>query len=429
MRKRKLLFAGSLVLASAGFIVLSLVYGQEQFPPAQSTGPSSQDPSAAPTNARRPARDFRNLPGLQKQMFLSLEQGSDWLRRANRADGRFVYGLLPDLKSALDGDNYLRQVGAAYALARAASLLGEERYAAVARQAILTSLLDTTIDPKDPQARYTTLPMMAVNRLGAAAILVLAINELPAPSDDLLEQSEQLCRYIRKQQGADGSLDYAEGEAKTDLDPDAINYYPGQALLAVIRSQRHRPAAWKIDLVRKALPYYQAWWRAHQNMAAVACQSGAYTEAFLLTKEKPFADSVFEMNDWICALQYTQLDPRHPMWSGGFMEWTDGRAVSAVAQVGSAVFAEGLANACRLAFESGDKTRCERYRGAVERCLQFVSTLQYTDANTQHFADWYRPLLIGGFHASHQDGTLRIDYTEHAVGALVQYLTLPELTR
>ena len=55
--------------------------------------------------------------------------------------------------------------------------------------------------------------------------------------------------------------------------------------------------------------------------------------------------------------------------------------------------------------------------------MQFLATLQYTDANTRHFADWYRPTLIGGFYASHQDGNLRIDYTQHAVCALVQYLT------
>ena len=63
------------------------------------------------------------------------------------------------------------------------------------------------------------------------------------------------------------------------------------------------------------------------------------------------------------------------------------------------------------------------YSEALERCLQFLATLQYTDANTQHFADWYRPALLGAFHASHEDGNLRIDYTQHAVCALVQYLT------
>lgn len=53
--------------------------------------------------------------------------------------------------------------------------------------------------------------------------------------------------------------------------------------------------------------------------------------------------------------------------------------------------------------------------------LQFTTRLQYTEADSQ-FADWYRPRLVGGFHASARDGVLRIDYSQHALSALVQYL-------
>src|SRR5262249_41913343 len=92
-------------------------------------------------------------------------------------------------------------------------------------------------------------------------------------------------------------------------------------------------------------------------------------------------------------------------------------------QIGSATYAESLADACRVARQIGDLPRYQRNRESLERCLQFLTTLQYTDANTQHFADWYRPTLLGAFHASLQDGNLRIDYTQHAVCALMQYLT------
>jgi hypothetical protein len=128
------------------------------------------------------------------------------------------------------------------------------------------------------------------------------------------------------------------------------------------------------------------------------------------------------VNDWLCALQFTMLDPRHPLWVGGFMSYADGKPVATPPQVGSAAYAEGLADACRVAKKAGDPTRYQRYRDALERCLQFTVTLQYTDINTQHFADWYRPRLLGGFHASDQDGNLRIDFNQHAVCALVQYL-------
>ncbi len=129
------------------------------------------------------------------------------------------------------------------------------------------------------------------------------------------------------------------------------------------------------------------------------------------------------MNDWVCGHQCTQLDPHHPLWIGGFRESAEGDAPASAPQVTSASYAEGLADACRVARQAQDRTRYHTYREALERCLQFLNTLQYTEANTQHFADWYRPVLLGAFFASHHDANLRIDYTQHAVNALVQYLT------
>jgi len=360
-------------------------------------------------------------------MVLSAQGGADWLQRVNDADGRFVYGLVPALRTTLEGDNYLRQAGAAFALARAARFTRNERYAAKARQAVVTLLLDTRTDPKDDQVRYTSLPSPILNRLGTAGMLVQAINELPSPAADLLEQSEQLCAYIRKQQQPDGSLSYTDNASDSsstgEPDPDGINYYPGPALYGLMLSQRHKPTAWKTEVVRKALAYYRGWWRSHKNPALVPYHTAAYTEAFLLTRDKAFADAVNDLNDWLCELQYVQLDRNHPLWVGGFMGWAGGKPVAMAPEASSGVYAESLAEACRVARQAGDLPRYKRYREALEQCLRFLVTLQYTEANTQHFTEWYRSALLGSFHASHQDGNLRIDYTHHAVAALVQYLT------
>src|SRR5262249_28293707 len=159
----------------------------------------------------------------------------------------------------------------------------------------------------------------------------------------------------------------------------------------------------------------RAWWREHRSMALVPWHTAAYTEAYLRTKEQAFADAVNEMNDWLCGLQYPILDPRHPRWGGGFMGWADGKPVALAPQVGSPAAAGRRPAPCGGAPQPGAPPRFRRYREALERCLQFVTTLQFTEANARHFADWYRPALLGAFYASHQDGNLRIDYTQHAV--------------
>ncbi len=423
MRIRMACLAGVLTAGAGLLAAWPLLFGQEL--------PLVPAPAARPAGAEtplRPARDLTKLTPLGQQMLRSAQRGADWLFRANRPDGRFEYGYLPDLQKSMDGDHYLRQVGAAFALAREARFTGDPRHAAVARQAVLTLLLDTTTEAL-PQSkamlRHTALPSLVVNRLAAAGLLVLAVNELPQPTDELLDQSEQLCAFILAQQQADGSLCYTDNPADARTapgDPDGINYYPGEALYGLMRSQQYRPAPRKTDAVRRALAYYRPWWQKNRNLAFVPWQTAACAEAYLLTSEAAFADFVNEMNDWLCGLQYVQLDPRQPLWQGGFMGWADGKPAPGEPQVGSAACAEALADACRVARKTGDLARYGRYREALERCLQFVTTLQYTDANTQHFVNWYRPRLVGGFHASHQDGNLRIDYAQHAVCALVQYL-------
>jgi len=424
-----------LLLTIGGLAAFSLIRGQEgslpqpaaPVPPAQAG--SDQQGTAAKTSPLLPASgSVASMPPLKRHFYLSARSGADWLVRTNRPDGRFDYGFEPALQKRLEGDHYLRQAGAVFALARAARYFKDEHQTAVARQAALTLLVDTTtttVESSKTIVRYTALPSIAVNRLAAAGLIVLTINELPDPNDELLEQAEQLCAFIRQQQQADGSLAFTDtpGDAQAALvDPEGINYYPGEALYGLMRSQQHRPAAWKTDMVRKALAYYRPWWQKNRNMAFVPWQTAAYAEAFLQTAEAPFAEFVYEMNDWLCALQFTTLDPRHPFWAGGFMGYADGKPVAAAPQVGSAAYAEGLADACRVAAKAGDPGRLQRYRDALERCLQFTVALQYSDANTQHFADWFRPRLLGGFHASDQDGNLRIDYNQHAVCALVQYL-------
>lgn len=430
--RNKTLICLALALALAAFVSFSLSRGQDRGAGAQPVSGSSPQAPPAPVAAvgAAPAtapRDFSRLTDLQKQMPFCARRGAEWLYRMNEVKGRFVYGYVPALRVPLDGDHFLCQAGATFALARAARFTHEDRYAVRATQAILALLEDTTTDKGDPQVRFTALPPSAINRLGAAGLLVLAAHELPAPQADLLEKAEQLCNYIRRQARTDGSLACSEagedGRVPAD-DPEAILTNPGVAVYGLIRSNKLRPAPWKLETARKAVAFYRTWWKAHKDPAFVPWQTAAAAELYLATKEPAYAEFVTEMNDYLCGLQYDQIDPRRQLWYGGFMGWSDGRPTETAPQVGSAAYAESLAAACQVTRDQADVTRYERYSAAFERCFQFLITLQYTDANTDHFAPWYREKMIGGFHASHQDGNLRIDYTQHAVSAIVQYLDL-----
>jgi hypothetical protein len=437
--------AGVLVLGIIALATWSLTRGQDPAgtsaptrPPVGAKAPVSPEPPApiaaetAPDTSSKPQPTEKSgeenaAPSpLQQQIQLSAHRGADWLFRMNGLDGRFAPGQLPALNAEMEGDHFLRQAGAAVALARAARFTGEERYADRATQAILVLIGETVVDARDKTIRYTGLPSAMVNRVAAAGLLVLAVHELPSPKKDLLDQAEQLCNFLRRQLRADGSICLSDATEDAKTAEEDSSSYPGMALYGLLRSQQRRPAGWKTDVARKSLAYYGPLWKEHKDVAAVGWQTAALAEAYLLTKDEAFAKCAFSLNDWLCELQFArldQLDPRHADWWGGFTERQDGKVLTSGPTVEGAVCAEALAEAYRVAKQAGDLNRQRRYRETLELSLQFLARLQYTQANTNHFADWYRPRVLGGFHASGVDGNLRLDYTQHVVCAMVQYAT------
>jgi hypothetical protein len=123
-------------------------------------------------------------------------------------------------------------------------------------------------------------------------------------------------------------------------------------------------------------------------------------------------------------LQYDGTERHRAAWRGGFAAVADGKIVHAAPTIETASYAMALADACRMIRQmpSPDLGRYGRYQATAARALQFVTTVQYGEENTQHFAAHYRPALVGGFHPSAADGTLRADHTAAAVAALSQFL-------
>jgi hypothetical protein len=369
-------------------------------------------------------RDGTKLPLPAQPIFKSAHLAMHWLKLANKSDGRFVYGFLPALRVAMEGDNFLSQAGATYALARATRYFQDERGTAVARQAALTLLLETATDPKDPTVRWTAAPPAVLNRLATSGLLVLAIHELAVPGKDLLDQAEQLCNGLRRQQLEDGQLVSGTGHASAKGVLNELDVqHAGTALHALARSHKLRPADWKLDMVRKARSYYQARWQASKNMTTVISHTPGCVEAYLLTKEPAFAETVFAMNDWLAGLQYpADENPSRKGWLGGFPRCSGGTVESVAPDITSAQAAESLAEACRVAKVAGDIVRLRRYERALLLNLHFVMSLQYTGGKVEHFVENFRPAILGAFYASHQDGNLRLDYTQHPLCAMVQYL-------
>ena len=398
-------------------------------PPAVTAPPTSPVvPAAATRRVETPLSAFEPLAAFPQPTQAALRSalhGSAWLTRMNQPQGRFTFGYLPALRQPMDGDHDLKQALAAVSMAQSAKFTGDERQTAVANQAILALLAATKPDPADANCRVPVHSSMTCNRVGFAALLALAVYELPTADDKLIAEAEKLCVFLQKQLRTDGSVHFTDNptDVPVQVDPAGVNEYPGYALHTLAVSNRARPAAWKLDAVKKGAEFYRTAFKTAPHPMLAATMTPALAELFHQTKDGTAVAAVFEMNDWLCGLQVSPTDPKRPMWAGGFRGYANGQAIDAAPGFESGIYLQSLSCACKMARDVPDLQRFGKYRQAAIDAAQYLGTLQYTEANTRHFADSFRAgTLIGGFYLAPADGNLRIDATARCVSGLLQFL-------
>lgn len=386
-----------------------------------------------------------------RTVYYSARRGANWLKSMQRPDGLFVYGWIPSLNRPMEGNNYLRQAGAAAALARSAAYTQDQAQGLAARQAILVLLSSyTAVHPEDKTIRQPSVAPSQANPVGFAALLLLAISELPQPTDALLEHGDGLAKFLASRQRPDGSINIADTLLLDDSPHDdlvGMNFYPGEALYALMRNHAIRPQQWKLDVVERAFNFYRDHWKQHPDPTFIPWQTAAFTEAYLWSKKQEYAAFVFEMNDWLLQFQYMEGSGTPAEWNGGFASLQDRHLVRTPPTAATGSYAEGMVEACRVArwianecqqrvdnSTGEERTKHEEslkaaharlvlYKQAAERSLQFLVRNQYTIKEASHFEHWYREKLNGAIYGGVEDGTVRIDFTQHAVCAMFHYLT------
>lgn len=391
--------------------------GQGQGTPAgtQTNGPSTVNPGQTGW-AGRMETDRSNLPPLTRQMLLTSRRGADWLARMNGVKGLFSPGIEPAIREEATDEGMLRQIGAAWALGRAAQAFGEQKYEARALQTLLCALEETTTDPADPKTRFTSIPQVLMPRVQGTAFLTLALIDHNSPPTDMVERAEEMASYLRRE--TQEELKGANTQASRN---------PGQKYLVaytLLKSNKVRPAPWKVELAGALI----ALGNGPVTAQAQPWQGMALAEWARTRGDREAAAKLYAVCEELTRWQITKLDPIHPRFQGGFQPPIASGTQPAGTQLAppttttSAAIVMTLAEGAQLSREMGDASRNQSLMEAVDLGTQFIAQQQYTEATTQHFAEWYRPLLEGGFRDTEKDGTLNLPTQQIALVAMLQCL-------
>ena len=183
-----------------------------------------------------------------------------------------------------------------------------------------------------------------------------------------------------------------------------VDYYPGEALLALMSLYEYTGNEDYLNAVQKAFPYYVDYWRDEPNTAFVPWQTQAYYKLYQSTESEEVADFIFEMNDYMIK-EHAEFDE-----VCGNFDFSSG--------IVTAVYVEGINHAYMLADELEDKDRKHCYKKFIKQGLGAVMDLQFPLDDQDE--DDYGDAAFGGFFGSETGTKMRVDRNQHALMALMK---------
>jgi hypothetical protein len=325
----------------------------------------------------------------------SIFLGGEWFL-SNQNEEFLYYQYLPFKGEHPSDRHYLREMGALWAVTNLANFFGDEDHEDLAVRGF--DFFEKSFE-EDSENGFVYVDINPEKRkLGYSAFMILSLLEIDHEEKDYY--LDRLAEGIIYQQNDDGSLRthfYSDYESSED-------YYPGEALLALMSLYEYNGEKKHLDAVGKAFPYYRKYWRGNKNTAFVPWQTRAYVKFYRATGRVDVRDFVFEMNDYML----NEYDPTGDC-SGFIFVGKD--SVAAVHQ-------EGVNKAYSLAKEVDDDERVRCYGNFILESSSFVKSLQITSAIGG------RVESVGGFIGGNKRDSMRADRNQHAVMALMDAYNL-----
>jgi DUF1680 family protein len=302
--------------------------------------------------------------------------------------------------------NIVRHAGVAVSLLDLYATTRDSRYLEAARSAI--RFLKSRFRPARAGKDAYVLDFDGKAKLGASGLALVAIAkqvELDPKSADRASAS-RLANLIISLQRKDGSFRTRYQLRSTDEEGNESLYYPGEAMLGLVRLFRLNGDRKLHDAARRGADFLIDSQRQTSTLPADAWLMQALEALYNLGHERKYADHLIELAEAMMATQYTDSDP--PGYSGGFGPGPP-RGTPAASR------AEGLLSAYRVARSTSD-ARASRIAASLKACARF-QLAQQLRADDSSLPNPQR--AAGGFRESTTSMRVRIDFVQHNISSLV----------
>jgi hypothetical protein len=267
-------------------------------------------------------------PGVTPEGLLAaVRNGADYLARVLDGAGRYVYLYHPTDDRDDPQYGWLRHAGTTYALLEAYEEFRSPVYLAKAELALRYLGAHLVSDPSSEGKYVVDADDELQQRVGGAALALLAWSERATVTGqrDAIEPMRSLARFILKQQYADGHF-----RSNADLEHDSgkklkreAPYYPGEAVLALVRLYAIDPQPAYLEAARAGANYVigvRDAYASEDNQEHDHWMSYADGELYRLTGDERYAQHAFKIARAIRQKQHRADDAPAPDFAGTFYD-------------------------------------------------------------------------------------------------------------
>lgn len=331
-----------------------------------------------------------------------------WYLRNQKPSGLFQYSYFPGKDLEPKDDWCLRQLNTIWVLAQFAAERGRPDLRLSVEKAAQVYLDSLNVQGDRAYVDWKTPRVDA--GLGSTAFLLATLSELDRPGD--AEIRRKLANALLAEQDATGRFSTDFKSADRDVDQQ---FYPGEAMVALMRYYEVTQDARAKDAVAKAFDYYLAYWERQKDGPFVPWQVRAYSALYRQDPQDRYRLYVFEMADWM-------LDEMPPVPAS--RGWSLAGSLDRM-PASTGVYLEGMVHAYLLARDTGDAARAARYGAAVAGGLRYILGLQYKAEDV--FAYKQPGKVLGGLPTKPLEQEMRLDFTYHGIDAVhVAATRIPE---
>ncbi len=340
----------------------------------------------------------------------ALNSACVYLTKAVDDSGKFNYIYLPRSGRVPNKYNLVRHAGTVYSMLELYEFNRDPELLKSAKRAINFLLVHL----KPCSLNALCFVDDGYYKLGGNGLSVVALAKYIDATKDTkyLPIMQKLCNQILASQNEKGKfviekMGYPNGNI---LNFDSV-YYPGEAILGLLRMYEHDNDPKWLDAAIKAMDwiinvrdyfkiYADHWLLYGLNDIYRYHKSNQY-----LKHTKKIVKKIFdEQHKW----------PKHPDWYGGFY--------SPPRSTPTATRSEGLIAAYKLFNDYDDRKFADKIYQTTTKAIQFQLINQFRLENSMYLNDPIKPL--GGFKRSLNNFEIRIDYVQHNISSILAYLKI-----